>query len=107
MAAKKISLLEIGSGRVHCVDGDNSSEIRSQFAREAEGLQLICKQLGKTLGTPKLIGCAVSGEAGGISFRYADSVTSQVDARGIYVSGESYTASSLMTSTEAGQKNVS
>jgi hypothetical protein len=39
MAAKILSLLEIKNDRVHCVDGDDSEEIRSQFAREAEGLQ--------------------------------------------------------------------
>ena len=103
MAAKILSLLEISDDRVHCVDGDDSEAVRNQFAREAEGLQLICKELGKSLGTPRLKGCAVSSDDGGISFRFVDSSSREIDARGIFVSGESYSASSLMQANRAGE----
>lgn len=103
MAAKILSLLEISNDEVHCIDGDDSEEIRSQFAREAEGLQLICKELGKSLGTPKLNGCAVSSDGGGLSFRFVDDSSSDIDARGIFVSGESYSSSSLMLANRAGE----
>lgn len=105
MAAELLSLLEISDGRVHCIDGDDSEEIRNQFAREAEGLQLICEQLGKSLGTPKLGGCAVSKIDGGLSFRFSDSSSSDIEARGIFVSGESYSATSLMVATSAGERD--
>ncbi len=103
MAAKILSLLEISDNRVHCVDGDDTEEIRNQFAREAEGLQLICKELGRSLGTPVLKGCAVSSDDGGLSFRFVESSSSGIDARGIFVSGESYSASSLMQANRAGE----
>lgn len=103
MAAKILSLLEISDDRVHCIDGDDSEEVRNQFAREAEGLQLIAKELGKTLGTPRLHGCSVSSSDGGLSFRFVDSSSSKIDARGIFASGESYSASSLMLANRAGE----
>ncbi|MEC5126299.1 hypothetical protein VSU19_06030 [Verrucomicrobiales bacterium BCK34] len=107
MAAKILSLLEISNERVHCVDGDDSEEIRNQFAREAEGLQLICKELGRSLGTPRLNGCAVSSDDGGLSFRFMKASSREIDARGIFVSGESYSASSLMQASLAGEPSES
>lgn len=45
----------------------------------------------------------MSGADGGLSFRFVEDSVNDVDVRGIYVSGESYSASSLMLANRAGE----
>lgn len=95
MTKTSISLLEVRGDRVVGLRGDDSEERRSQFAREAEGLQARAYHIGVVIGMSAVTCCSAIHEEGGISFRFATSSDEGFDAKGLIIRGEEYAAHSL------------
>ena len=97
MTTSLISLLEVHGGKVL---GNASEEIRSQFAREAEGLQARAYQIGLTIGMSSLSCISATHVGGSIAFRFAKSSSESFDARGVLVRGTGYATHSLYEATK-------
>lgn len=93
-------LLEIKGDKVIGVSGEASEEIRSLFAREAEGLQARAHQIGLAIGMSALACSSVAHSAGSIGFRFAKSSDEGFDAKGILVTGTGYSGHSLYEATK-------
>lgn len=100
MTNSHLSLLEVRGDKVIGVEGDASDEVRSEFAREAEGLQARAYQIGLAIGMSALSCSAATHAAGSIAFRFAKSSSERFDARGVYVRGTGYATHSLQEATK-------
>ena len=99
MTTTSISLLEVRGDRVVGLQGDDSEECRSQFAREAEGLQARAYHIGLVIGMTAVTCCAASHGEGSIAFRFATSADEGFDAKGLIVRGGEYAVHSLRAAT--------
>lgn len=99
MTKTSISLLEVRGDRVVGLSGDDSEECRSQFAREAEGLQARAYHIGVVIGMSAVTCCAASHGEGAIAFRFATSSDEGFDAKGLIVRGGEYAVHSLRAAT--------
>lgn len=99
MTKTSISLLEVRGDRVVGLRGDDSEERRSQFAREAEGLQARAYHIGVVIGMSAVTCCSAAHGEGGISFRFATSSDEGFDAKGLIIRGEEFAVHSLRSAT--------
>ncbi|MEM6280086.1 MAG: hypothetical protein AAF733_11440 [Verrucomicrobiota bacterium] len=96
MTQMEFSLVEVRGDRVETVSGDPSESVRERFAREAETLQARAYLIGTALGMSAVSLAAVASEKGSLAFRFAGGSSDDFDARGLTISGESFSASSLL-----------
>jgi len=99
MTSPSLSLLEVRGDKVLGIEGDSSEELRSEFAREAEGLQARAYQIGLAIGMSALSCSAATHASGSIAFRFSKSSGEKFDARGVYVRGAGYAVHSLQEAT--------
>lgn len=96
MTNVEFSVVEINGDRVKAISGQSSDEARSEFAREAEGLQARAYLLGTAIGMTAVSGVAVTHGTGGLAFRFARNSSEEFDAKGLLVDGDQFEATSLL-----------
>ena len=82
------------------IQGDASEDLRSRFARDAEGLQARAYQIGLAIGMSSLSVCCATSAKGSIAFRFARDSGEEFDAKGVFADEEKYTVSSLISALD-------
>ncbi|MEM1442824.1 MAG: hypothetical protein AAGF67_10810 [Verrucomicrobiota bacterium] len=96
MTHMEFSLVEVQGDRVEAIQGDSSETVRERFAREAESLQSKAYLVGAALGMSAVSSAAVASEKGSMAFRFAGGSSDDFDAKGLTITNESFSASSLL-----------